>query len=134
MPKTESEVDAFLRQEWLSTICTVDALGKPHAVPVHFVYSAGKIYIHTDRESAKIRHILINPYAAVAVYSEEEAVILSGPARIVGDEQFLSVTHEFIAKYRYELDEKGKDTFGIPIFDNAIRCVIEVQPEKLSYW
>jgi nitroimidazol reductase NimA-like FMN-containing flavoprotein (pyridoxamine 5'-phosphate oxidase superfamily) len=134
VPRNESELEAFLRQERLATIGTVDSNGKPHAVPVHFVYAEGKIYVHTDRASVKVRNLISTPFAAIAVYSKEEAVILRGPARIVVDETFLSITEQFIAKYQYELDEQGKDSFGISIRDHKTRCVIEVQPEKISFW
>lgn len=134
MPRNRSEVDKYLQRQWLATICTVDSEGRPHGVPVHFVYDEGNFYIHTDRNSIKVRNILANPYAAIVVYSGEEAVIARGSARIIEENQFHSRTLEFVKKYRYGVNDEREDFYGIPLFDSSVRCIVEVEVERLLYW
>jgi len=134
MLSTKSEAEGFLDHESLATICTVDLDGKPHAVPVHFIYADGRVYINTDRGSAKVKNLKATPYATVVVYSQEGAVIVRGAARIENDSIFRVIIDRLIDKYEYELDEDGKDSYGIPVGNNDIRCIIEIEPEKFSYW
>lgn len=64
----------------------------------------------------------------------EEAVVIRGQARILSDDEFLRRTQEHIHKYQLRLDEQGRDTLGIPLFDSTVRCVIEITAERLIFW
>jgi PPOX class probable F420-dependent enzyme len=150
VPKALSEVPAFLDKEWIAAIATVDRRGEPHAVPVWFTFDDGKLHVHTDRNSVKIRNIQHNPHVSMAVYNaHDEAVIIRGRARLVDDEkEFRRLTQAHIDKYNrlynitrstsgidyIKLDAQGRDSIGIPLFDFQVRCVIEVTPEKTLFW
>jgi len=122
-------------KQWLASLATVDKKNAPHVVPVFFTYDNGKVYVQTDRKSMKARNILKNGNASVAVYSGEEAVIIRGKASIITDrENFRKRTKEHIAKYKLRLDEQGKDSLGIPLFNDAIRCIVEVTPKRTLFW
>jgi nitroimidazol reductase NimA-like FMN-containing flavoprotein (pyridoxamine 5'-phosphate oxidase superfamily) len=143
-------VPRFLNDQWIATLATVDKRGKPHAVPLWFTFHKGKLYLHTDRKSVKVSHVLHNPNVAVAVYNmHEEAVIIRGKARTVDDEkQFRKLTQAHIDKYNrlfniahktkeikyIKLDAEGRDNMGIPLFNFKVRCVIEIAPEKILFW
>jgi hypothetical protein len=72
---------------------------------------------------------------AVAVYSGEEAVIIRGKGRIIdNNKEFIKRTQDHINKYRLKLDEQGRDSMGIPLFDKDVRCVIEVIPKRTIFW
>jgi hypothetical protein len=91
--------------------------------------------VQTDRASTKVRTLLKNSHVAIAVYSNEEAVIMRGTGRIVdNDSEFVRRTQDHIDKYQLRLDEKGRDSLGIPLFDKKIRCVVEVTPKKALFW
>ena len=69
----------------------------------------------------------------MAVYSGEEAVI-RGKAKIIHDKtEFVKRTQQHIDKYNLQLDEQGRDSYGIP-FDFNRRCVVEVIPDVIPFW
>jgi nitroimidazol reductase NimA-like FMN-containing flavoprotein (pyridoxamine 5'-phosphate oxidase superfamily) len=124
-----------MNRERLASFATVGISSEPHVVPVFFTYQNGKVFMQTDRKSVKVRNIIRNPNVAVAVYSEEEAVIIRGKARIVNNhEEFIRRTQEHVDKYGLKLDSQGRDALGIPLFNREIRCVVEVSPEKVMFW
>jgi general stress protein 26 len=135
MPRNSSEVSGFMRRERLAIFATVDVKGHPHIVPVFFTYDQGRAYIQTDRNSVKVRNLARNDNVALAVYRGEEAVIIRGRGKVIADtKEFIRRTKEQVEKYHLRLDEHGKDSMGIPLFDARVRCVIEITPEKILYW
>ena len=134
MLKTMDEVKSFMDREWLATFSTINTKNEPCVVPIFFTYYDGQVYVQTDRKSVKVRNLLKNNNVAIAVYREDEAVIIRGTARIVDNEEFIKRTQEHIDKYGLRLDEQGRDSMGIPLFDSKVRCVIEVTPKRLVFW
>jgi nitroimidazol reductase NimA-like FMN-containing flavoprotein (pyridoxamine 5'-phosphate oxidase superfamily) len=124
-----------MNRERLASFATVDSHNVPHVVPVFFTYEEGKVYVQTGRASVKVRNVLKNSKIAIAVYSGEEAVIIRGTGRIIEDDgEFVRRTQEHVDKYSLRLDEKGRDSLGIPLFNKRVRCVIEVIPERMMFW
>ena len=135
MPKNLKEVRTFMTLERLAAFATVSTNNEPHIVPVFFTYDDSKVYIQTDRNSVKVHNLIRNNNVAVAVYHGEEAVIIRGTARLIdSSEEFVKRTQDHIDKYRLKLDEHGRDSLGIPLFDNKIRCVVEVTPRRTLFW
>jgi len=121
MPKDSDEVQRFMNSERLACFATVGPNNEPHIVPVFFTYDEGKVYIQTDIKSVKVRNLLNNNKVAVAVYSREEAVIIRGKGRIIDDnEEFIRRNQDHINKYRLKLDEQGRDSMGIPLFNRDV--------------
>jgi len=124
-----------MKRQRLASFATVGVKGEPHVVPVFFTYENGKVFVQTDRKFVKVRNLMKNPSVAVAVYGEEEAVIIRGKARIIeSDEEFAKRTEEHVDKYGPKLNSQGRDSLGIPLFDREIRYVVEVSPEKVMFW
>jgi nitroimidazol reductase NimA-like FMN-containing flavoprotein (pyridoxamine 5'-phosphate oxidase superfamily) len=138
MPKRLAEVEDFMGKERLASFATVGRNNEPHVVPVFFTYKDEKVYIQTDRSSAKIRNLTENDNVAIAVYNlpfGEEAVIIRGKGRIIeSDEEFTKRTQDHIKKYHLKLDKLGRDSSGIPLFDGKTRCIIEVTPKRVIFW
>ncbi len=135
MPKTRRQVKEFMDREQLASFATVDSENRPHVVPVFFTYDDGKVYVQTSRESVKARNLARNKNVALAVYSQEEAVIIMGGGRILeDDEEFVKRTRDHIGKYRLKLDEHSRDSLGIPLFDRRTRCIVEVAPKRTIFW
>jgi len=108
---------------------------EPHVVPVFFTYNDGKVYIQTDRKSIKVKNLLRNNNVAIAVYNGEEAVIIRGKGQIIDDDnEFFEKTQDHIDKYQLQLDEHGRDSMGIPLFDKNVRYVIKVIPKRIIFW
>ena len=135
MPKTLEKVRSFMNIERLASFATVGLNHEPHVVPVFFTYEDRKMYIQTSRNSVKVRNLMRNGNVAAAVYQGEEAVIIRGKARIIKSEtEFAKRTQDHIDKYQLRLDEKGRDSMGIPLFNGFVRCVVEVTPERIIFW
>jgi nitroimidazol reductase NimA-like FMN-containing flavoprotein (pyridoxamine 5'-phosphate oxidase superfamily) len=135
MLRNSREVQEFMNRERLAGFVTVDSKNRPHVVPVFFTYKDGKVYVQTDQHSVKVRNLLRNNNVAVAVYRGEEAVIIRGKGRIIdSSKEFIKRTQEHIDKYKLKLDEGGRDSLGIPLFNKKIRCIVEVAPERIVFW
>jgi nitroimidazol reductase NimA-like FMN-containing flavoprotein (pyridoxamine 5'-phosphate oxidase superfamily) len=135
MLKTLEDVQEFMDKERLASFVTVALDNEPHVVPVFFTYKDGKAYVQTDRKSAKVRNLTRNGNAALAVYKDEEAVVINGKARVIEDEgEFVKLTQDHVDKYRLSLNTEGKDSLGISLFDKNIRCIIEIKAEKVRFW
>jgi nitroimidazol reductase NimA-like FMN-containing flavoprotein (pyridoxamine 5'-phosphate oxidase superfamily) len=136
MPMSIREVQRFMNGERLASFATVSPSGRPHVVPVFFTYDSGKVYVQTDRKSVKVQNLLQNNNVAIAVYGGEEAVIIGGKGHIVDDdeEEFIRRTQDHIRKYQLKLDENGRDSLGIPLYDKTVRCVVEVTGEHTVFW
>jgi hypothetical protein len=50
------------------------------------------------------------------------------------DDEFVRRTQDHVDKYSLRLDEKGRDSLGIPLFNKRVRRVIEVIPERTMFW
>jgi nitroimidazol reductase NimA-like FMN-containing flavoprotein (pyridoxamine 5'-phosphate oxidase superfamily) len=134
MPKSSGELERFMSRPLLAAIGTIDSENKPHVVPVHFVYDDGKAFVQTGRQSVKVRNLLRNPQATLAVFEEYEAVIIRGPVKILEHEEFVKRTEDYINKYQISLDKEGRDPTGIPLYDSSLRCVLEISPNRLLFW
>lgn len=130
--KNMIDVKRFMDKEWLAGFATVGNGNKPHVVPIFFTYNNGKVYVQTDRKSVKVSNPRKNPSVAVAVYRDNDAVIIRGKRRIIENkDEFVKRTQERIRKYQLKLDFQGRDSMRIPLFNFRIRCVIEIIGEKL---
>ena len=119
----------------MASFATVSSNNEPHVVPVFFTYDDGKVYIQTDRNSVKVRNLMKNDNVALTVYHGEEAVIMRGKALLIDSQkEFIKRTQEHIDKYHLKLDKHGRDSLGIPLFNEKVRCVIEVTPKRLLFW
>lgn len=135
MPRRMKDVPGFMNYERLAGLATVNSQNEPHVVPVFFTYDDGKVYIQTGRNTVKIHNLKTNDNVAVAVYRDEEAVIIRGKGRVVDrEDEFVKRTQDHIDKYQLQLDKQGRDTLGIPLFNRKIRCVVEVTPRRTTFW
>lgn len=105
---------------WLSSI---RADGRPHLVPIWFVWHQGKIYLSTEPKSAKARNIRRNPHVALALEDGVHPLICEGTARLVEkpwDELLLAA---FFKKYEWDLNT-----------EKQYYQVVEVVPVKWLSW
>ena len=69
------QIEAFLNQQRVARLATVDERSRPHLVPVCFAYAAGFVYIALDakpkrvpvRELRRVRNLLVNPHVQLLV-------------------------------------------------------------------
>ena len=91
-------------------VCSARLDGRPHSVPVWGVWLDEIFYFGTHRQSRKARNLVDNPYITLHLDSSEQAVIVEGPARQIGDAQLRAlVDRAYAAKYDLETGAPGDD-------------------------
>jgi coenzyme F420-0:L-glutamate ligase / coenzyme F420-1:gamma-L-glutamate ligase len=102
MVELPDELERFVRAQRVARLATVDARGRPHVVPIVFVYAASQLYTPIDakpksvpvRKLRRVRNILASPHVQVLLdrYDEDWSqlgfVQLRGHAELIerGDE------------------------------------------------
>ena len=139
MPPLSESQARFLAEARIARLATADADGRPHAIPVCFVYNGQNIYIVLDQKPKsteltrlrRVRNILANPQASLVVdhYDEDwqslRYILVSCRAELLtGDEdeaaRAVALLREKYPQYRQmELD-------GNP--------VIKLTPQRYTAW
>ena len=128
----------FLEERRVARLATVDGRGRPHVVPIVYVYADGIVYTPVDLKPKavsaerlrRVRNIISDPYVQVLVdhYDEDWQrlgyVQLRGRAEIMGDG----------AEYRRAirlLEGKYRQYGELPL---SGRPVIKISVEKTVSW
>ncbi len=138
MPKLSPEQDRFLRSARSGHLATADAKGRPHVIPVCYVFDGDAIYSVLDakpkstplRQLRRVRNILANPHVSLVVDHYEEDwsrlryVLVSGEAGLLeaGEEwsRAIVLLREKYPQYRdMNLDESP---------------VIKITPVRFTPW
>lgn len=112
---SEAEINELLSTAKVGHIGTINAEGFPYVLPVHFVYSDGKFYIHGLNKGTKIDNLtknsnvcfevanmigLIMDEAACDVNTEYKSVVALGNAAMVEeDEKKKQILSLIVGKY-----------------------------------
>ena len=126
---------AFVRRERVARLATADARGRPHVIPVCFVFHDGSFWAAIDEKPKRtlrlkrLRNIAENPRVALLIdrYDDDwnrlAYVLVEGEASLTDGSQqagVLSALRERYPQYReMRLEE---------------RPLIRVQPEKVVSW
>ncbi len=84
-----SKVDLPLRAHRSIWISTTRPDGRPHAVPVWFVWDGVSIYFITRRDMQKARNLAHQPWIVVHAGDGDDVIILEGYVEIVTDQEEL---------------------------------------------
>ncbi|MDP2217135.1 MAG: pyridoxamine 5'-phosphate oxidase family protein [Methanolobus sp.] len=133
----EEQITGLLERATVGNLATIDKSGYPYAVPVHFIYHDGRIYIHGLPHGQKISNILANEKvcfeahdmkglildeAPCDVNTEYESVVIIGTAALIDDHSLKeAVLDRVVEKYTPSLK-------GAALPDNMVRgtAIIEV--------
>ena len=118
--KANADRLARARNIW---IATVRPDGRPHLVPVWFVWSGTDLYICISPGSIKGRNLGANPNVALALEDGNRPVICEGGARMVQRPWPTEVVRLFQEKYDWEITGDGTYT-----------ALVEVTPRKWLAW
>lgn len=77
---TVDAIDAFLKEVFVARLASLDADGAPYIVPVHYVYTRGRIYIHGRKSGRKMDNLARDPRVCFEA-DEMEGLILSEQAQ-----------------------------------------------------
>ncbi len=124
----DDSVKSFMNHEMEMCLATVRRDGRPHAVPLGFIYEAGAVYFLTsESKSVTARSIAVNQRAVAVVHKDERAVIVEGSARFVKDRvEIERLRGLFLGKYPYWSELKDPELPG--------RVLVEARADKTLTW
>lgn len=115
--------DARLFTERNIWLATVRPDGRPHLVPIWFVWVHERFYICTEGRSVKVKNIAANPRASAALEDGNRPIIAEGRAAILPRPYPGDVVAEFKQKYGWDIGTDG-----------SYDALIELTPEKWLRW
>ena len=117
--KTEQRLQTE-RNIWLATN---RADGRPHLVPVWFVWHDGRFYIGMQANSVKARNLARNPKVSLALEDGVHVVTCEGTAVSVPPPVPKAVNQVFQAKYDWNFATDDKYTL-----------LVQITPDKWLTW
>jgi hypothetical protein len=108
------------RNIWLAT---TRPNGKPHLIPIWFVWVDERFYICTGETSVKVHNLRANSRASVALEDGNKPLIAECTARLVENPFPDAVVQAFIQKFNWEISS-----------DRSYGTLIELTPEKWLSW
>jgi PPOX class probable F420-dependent enzyme len=105
---------------WLAT---VRPDGRPHLVPIWFIWLNEKVYICTEGKSVKIKNIQANPRVSVALENGSQPAIGEGTAVILQPPYAGDIIAEFKHKYDWDITQ-----------DASYNVLVEITPAKWLKW
>jgi PPOX class probable F420-dependent enzyme len=82
-----SQVDLPLRAYRSIWVSTTRPDGRPHAVPVWYVWDGTSIYFITGCDMQKAKNLAHQPWVVVHAGDGDDVIILEGPVEIVTDQE-----------------------------------------------
>jgi len=108
------------RNVWLAT---TRPNGKPHLIPIWFVWVDEKFYICTGEGSVKTRNVLGNPRASVALEDGNKPLIAECRVERMTQPYPPPVVQAFLEKYAWNITT-----------DAAYNALLMLTPEKWLTW
>jgi len=97
------------RNVWLAT---VRANGRPHLVPVWFVFVDDSFWIGTGRRSVKASNVAAQPSVSVCLEDGNAPVVAEGKARLVPPPYPDAVIAAFATKYAWDVTRRDDPDIG----------------------
>src|SRR5689334_25069866 len=97
-----AHVDARLRAEPIIWLSTVRPDGRPHLVPVWFLWDGSAILIFSKPANQKIRNLRHSPHVVLALDTADEGedvVLIEGRAELLDDPALLPTLPAYAEKY-----------------------------------
>jgi nitroimidazol reductase NimA-like FMN-containing flavoprotein (pyridoxamine 5'-phosphate oxidase superfamily) len=94
---------AFINKHEMCRLASV-ADGRPHVVPVCYIFLNNNFYIATDYDTRKYRNLKKNKSVALTidVYQPNKAVLVEGQAEMIEEgKEFREVYEKFYAKFAW---------------------------------
>lgn len=105
---------------WLAT---VRPNGRPHLIPIWFVWLDGKVWISTGDGSRKHLNIRHNPHVSVSLEDGTNPLVLEGTAREETDPAVRDQLAPHFLK-KYEWDFRKDDEYGMLISVTPLKMLL----------
>lgn len=115
----DAKTEQRLQTEHNIWLATVRSNGRPHLVPIWFVWVDRKLYVCTGAGSVKARNVLDNPQVTASLENGNQPVVIEGQAKPIEYAPTL-VVEAFRRKYDWNIET-----------DNTYDQVIEIEPLKI---
>jgi PPOX class probable F420-dependent enzyme len=127
-----AHIDRRLRTEPIIWLGSSRPDGRPHLVPVWFLWDGATVLIFSLPDTQKVRNLRQNPAAVLALNAADQGydiVLLEGCATFVDDQRVRGTMPAFVEKYaqvprRWAVDEWARK-FSVPI---------QITPTRLVGW
>jgi len=122
----------YLEQQMVGRLATASKKGTPHLAPICYASNSQKIFIHTGRDSKKMRNIVENRKVAFATdeylsWEKNRGIIVQGVAEILEKGRTYELGRELIyAKY-----PKWEQEYPIVEGEEVLLAII---PKKVLSW
>jgi len=127
--------DKFLKAQKVLRLATIDHSGKPHIIPVWYLYSRKKFYIGTNSRTEKAKNVKKNKHVSfcvdVGIRSPKIYGIMGrGTAKLIVDKAKVSkLAKKILKRYFRTLENKSAKEL---LADTD--CIIEITTKKMSVW
>jgi PPOX class probable F420-dependent enzyme len=132
-----ADVLARLADDHIGWFTTVRADGSPHAVPVWFLWHAGRVLVMSEPRTAKVTNVRRGSPALLHLHTRADGngvVVLSGPA-VISDRTapawLPEIGEAYTAKYAEAMVAYG---MGLEAIAEKFHVVIELAPTDLQAW
>ncbi|MCC6618015.1 MAG: TIGR03667 family PPOX class F420-dependent oxidoreductase [Chloroflexi bacterium] len=126
--------DERLRTEHVAWLVTVGASGTPLPTPVWFWWDGINIWVYSQPDTAKLRHIAANPRVALAMRTDEfgdDIVVVTGDAAVDDPAPAADDVPDYVTKYAGLITRLGTDPAG---FGASYSVPIRITPTRLRAW
>jgi PPOX class probable F420-dependent enzyme len=125
-------VDGRLRAEPIIWLTTASRDGRPHIVPMWFLWDGRAVVLFSLPNTRKLRHIASNPSVSLALEAADQGydiVIIEGRASLIEDPLITGQMPSFVAKYA-GVPRRWQPPEWAEKFSETIRII----PAKLTAW
>lgn len=129
-----AHVDQRLRSEPIIWLSSVRPDGRPHLVPVWFLWDGASIFIFSQPAAQKIRNLQANPNVTLALEAADEGAdiaILEGTAAIFATTDWDRILPAYTAKYAQPIREMGST---IETMTAGYSKLLQITPSRLIAW
>lgn len=117
-------MEARLGRESTIFLATVRGDGRPHLVPVWFVWLAEKLYFATCAHSQKYTNLRGNQRVALSLPDTEQVIIFEGEAHACNRSLTAALADYFFDKYDWDFRTD----------DSCEWRLVEVTPHRIMMW
>lgn len=117
-------IESRLSRETTIWLSTVRRDGRPHLVPVWYVWLDGRIYFTTSTTSQKFANMIGNQNVALALPDAINVIIIEGEAHTATRATMDTLAEHFFHKYEWDYRHD----------DAADWRLVEVTPFKMLVW
>ena len=133
MAMTQAEIENFLNGVHLARVATVRPDGRPHVVPIWYLWEEGRLYFETARKAVKANNLRVNPHIAVTIDMTAgglrlKYVILEGQATLIEDSPTVRQIAERI--YSRYVGIEGLQTPTVQKMLNVDFVIVQLIPTK----